>query len=164
MELFGTDYLHSQVFWVAVSFAVLMLVMAKHVLPMVNATLDARAIRIKDDLDTAARLKEEAEQALVAYEKQIKAARQEAANLLANARVEAEQLAAQRLKQLDEDLARKQKNAEQHIEQMQTKALQEIREQVADLTLMAVEKILRQQVDAKAAGKITDEVMQEMLN
>lgn len=164
MELFGTEFLASQLTWVAVAFAMLFLVMLKFVVPAVNGVLDARATQIREDLDAAAQLKQEAEHALSSYEKQIKTARQEASNIVAAAKRDAESIATSRIAEVQEEISRKQANAESAIEQAKTKALADVQSQVADMTMLAVEKVLNETVDNKVASKMADEAIKEMLN
>jgi len=58
-----------QIFWLAVSFVVLYVLMSRLALPRIGAILAARSGQIEGDLDAARRLKAEAEAAVAAYEK-----------------------------------------------------------------------------------------------
>jgi F-type H+-transporting ATPase subunit b len=67
-----------QLFWLAVTFVVLYLLMAKIGLPRVGGLIEARRKRIDDDLARAAQLKTEAEVTLAAYQQALAAARAQA--------------------------------------------------------------------------------------
>ena len=67
-----------QLFWLAITFGLLFLLMAKLGLPRVGGLLEARRKRIDDDLAQAAQLKAEAEAALAAYQQTMAAARAQA--------------------------------------------------------------------------------------
>ena len=67
-----------QLFWLAVTFGVLLLLMWKIGLPRVGGLIDARRKRIDDDLARAAQLKDEAEAALAAYQQTLASARAQA--------------------------------------------------------------------------------------
>ena len=125
-------------------------------------TLDKRAARIQDDIDRAARLRNEAQQALSEYESQLQTARKEAHEIVAKAKDEAEKLVATKTTMLERDLARRSEDARVSIEQAKSKALREIRAEVAELALAAAERILHSQVDAKKAAQITDDVLKEL--
>lgn len=162
MELFATEFMYSQLFWTAISFATLLLIMAKFVVPAVTAVLDARAEKIRTDLNEAARLKKEAEDALANYEKQIKAARQEAASIINNARIEAENISQSRLKELEQELAHKSDTARKSIEQAKVRALQDVQKEVAEMVILTVEKTIGETLDAKKAEEMTGRAIKEL--
>src|SRR3546814_14248082 len=87
--------------------------------------LDARAERIRAELDEAQRLREEAQKALAEYKRKQRDAAKEAEDLLANAKHEAELLRRQAAEDLKETLARREKAAIEKIAQAETQALQE---------------------------------------
>src|SRR3546814_5812970 len=85
--------------------------------------LDARAERIRAELDEAQRLREEAQKALAEYKRKQRDAAKEAEDLLANAKHEAELLRRQAAEDLKETLARREKAAvrsEEHTSELQS--------------------------------------------
>ncbi|MAF32001.1 MAG: ATP synthase F0 subunit B [Magnetococcales bacterium] len=160
--LLNAEYLHTQTFWLVVSFVALLAIMWKFVTPMLTETLDARANQIREDLDRAANLKTEAEQMLQTYEKQLKTAQAEAADLVAQARKDAEDLAAKRTKELEAELSRKAEVAAKSIEQAQNRAMEELRKEVVNLTVQATEKVVGSMMDSKTAKKFADEALNEL--
>ncbi len=132
-----------QLFWLAVTFFVLYLLMKFVALPQVGAALAARRRKIEEDLAGAAALKSEAETVLAAYQKSLAAARGEAQALL---RESAERLAAEaaeRHRELAQKLALEAASAEREIAAAKERAL-------ADLASLAPE--LAQTVAAKLVG------------
>lgn len=160
--LLNAEFLQTQAFWLVVSFVALLAIMWKFVTPMLTETLDARANQIREDLDRAAKLKTEAEQMLRTYEKQLKTAQEEASDIVAQARKDAEDLALKRTKELEADLARKADVATKSIEQAQNKAMEELRKEVVNMTILATEKVVGSMMDAKSAKKFADEAIQEL--
>ena len=73
-------------FWVGVSFVLFFVLVGRVGWQRVSAMLDARAQRVRDELDEAARLREEAEAMRRQAEADRRAAQQEAEALLARAR------------------------------------------------------------------------------
>ena len=71
----------SQIFWLAVTFGLLLFLLAKVLLPRVGSILEERSNRIADDLDSAARMQREAELAGKAYERALSDARAKAHNV-----------------------------------------------------------------------------------
>lgn len=159
MELFVLSYLQSQYFWTATAFLLLLVVMTRVVVPAVLATLDARAAKIASDLDAARTTREQAEASLADYTTKIAAAKKEAAELLSQARAEAEALAKARLAQADEELARKTELAKQQIDASKAEALRAVRAEVAKMAVTVAEKLVGQAVDAKVATQLTDKAL-----
>ena len=160
--LLNAEFLQTQIFWLVVSFTCLLLIMWKFVTPMLAGTLDARANQIREDLDRASTLKEEAEDMLLAYKKQIGAAQQEASDIIAQARTDAEDLSAKRVSDLENDLHRKAKAAAETIEQAKLKAMDDLRKEVVTMTLEATEKVVGSVMDAKTATKFADKALKEL--
>jgi len=69
MPQFNPAFFAPQLFWLALTFITLYILMAKVALPRIGAVLDERQRKIDDNLDRAAQLKAEAEAAVAAYEK-----------------------------------------------------------------------------------------------
>ncbi len=79
------EYFASQLFWLAVTFIVLYLLMARSVLPRVHEVLEKRGHRLSQDLNRAEQLSREADEALAAYEELHAETRQQAARMTAEA-------------------------------------------------------------------------------
>jgi F-type H+-transporting ATPase subunit b len=159
LELFNLSYLQSQYFWTTLAFLVLLGIMARFVVPAVNAVLDARAAQIKADLDKASQEWAQAERVLAEYQAQMKKARAEAAEVISTARAEAEALAKQRLADVEAELGRKAEHARLSIEAARQQALREVQAEVAKLTVKVAEKLLQTSVDDKTARRLTDEAL-----
>lgn len=160
--LLNAEFLQTQAFWLVVSFLTLLAIMWKFVTPMLNETLDGRANQIREDLDRAESLKTEAEQMLKTYEKQLKTAQEEASNIVAQARKDAEDLGVKRSKELEVELTRKAEVATKSIEQAQNKAIEELRKEVVNMTILATEKVVGSLMDEKSAKKYADEAIKEL--
>lgn len=164
MELFVTSYLESQYFWTTVAFLVLLGVMWRFVVPMVLASLDARAAKIAGDLDAAERSRTDAEGLLADYNARLAAAKKEAGEIVSRARAEAEALANEKIRLMEAELARKADEARKSIAAAKAEAMNELQAEVAEMAVQVAEKLLRGQVDAKAAKSLTDKVLSKALN
>ncbi|MDD9911945.1 MAG: F0F1 ATP synthase subunit B [Alphaproteobacteria bacterium] len=164
MDLFNTAFLHSQIFWTAVAFGLMMFIMAWKVLPVITAILDERAERIRNDLDTADAKRQEAELSLAAYEKKLAEAKGEASDIVSEARVEAKKLVDARLGELEDELKRRRDEATKAIEATKAQAMKELQGQVAELAVQVTEKLLTESVDAKKAEKLTNQAVKNLVN
>lgn len=143
-------------FWVAVAFVIFLLVLARlGVHRKVLGSLDERRDRIKADLDEAQRLREEAKAMLADAERKRHAAEQEADEVIAGARAEAERLAGEAKQKVEEFLARRTKMAEGKIAQAEAQALADVRAAAAEAATSAAERILTQ----SAKGQIAEDLI-----
>ena len=95
-----------QLVWLAITFVILYLLMARIGLPRVGGVIEARRRRIDDDLARAAQLKSEAEAVLAAYQETLAKARAEAQAAVKETTDRLAAEAAERQRQLSETLAR----------------------------------------------------------
>lgn len=72
---FKTETYPSQLFWLAVTFAVLFVVMWRVAVPRIGGTIDGRKAKREGDLATAEKHRKDAEAASAAYEQALAAAR-----------------------------------------------------------------------------------------
>lgn len=154
--------LHDPTFWVAVAFVVFAVLMVWKVRRPLLDALDARAERIRTELDEAQRLREEAQKALAEYKRKQRDAAKEAEDLLANARHEAELLRRQAAEDLQETLARREKAAIEKIAQAEAQALQEVRAQAVDIAIAATAKLLSENVDPQRDQSIVDQAIKDL--
>lgn len=118
--------------------------------------LDARAVRIRDELETARRLRDEAQEALAGYQKQQREAAAEAGAIIAHARTEAERIAAQAARNLEETLERRQRLAKERIAQEEAKALAEIRAVAVDVAIAAARQVIVAELDERRGAALID--------
>lgn len=162
MELFDPTYLESQLFWTALSFLILLGFIKWAFVPKVAGTLDRRAERIRSDLEHAEKLRRDAENTLAEYNRQMEKAREEASQIVAKAREEAKDMVDTRTQELEKELSRRSEEAQRSIEHAKTQALQEVQKDVAELVMLATEKLIGENVDSTKANKLADEAIKSM--
>jgi len=129
---------------------------------MLAKSLDARAAKISGELDEARRLREEAQQLLGQYQKKRKEAEQEAADIVAAAKREAEMLAAEAHKKTEDYVARRTALAEQKIGQAEREAVAEVRASAVDIAVEAARALLAGKVDAKTGADLFKASLQDV--
>jgi F-type H+-transporting ATPase subunit b len=150
-----------QLFWLAVVFIGLYLVMSKVALPRVSEVFDARATRIASDLDGAAALKAEAEAAMQAYEKTQAEARANAADLIRQAEAAMAAQGASRQAQLGRELGDRLKTAESRIAAAKSAALGNLTQMSSEVARAAVERLIGESVSSADAERVTAAVARE---
>ena len=142
-------------FWATVAlFIFLALIVYLKVPGMLGRSLDDRAGRIRDELEEARRLREEAQQLLAEYQRKRKEAEREAGDIVDAAQRDAKNLAEDARKKTEEYVVRRTAMAEQKIAQAERDAIAEVRARAVDLGVEAARKVLASTVDAKASGRI----------
>lgn len=142
--------------WVAVAFVILMVVFGYlGVFNKAMAALDHRADRIKAELDDATRLKQEAAKVLADYKARSAAAEREAADIIANAKSEAERIATEAKAKMEDFVARRTKTAESKIALAEAQAVADVRAAAAEAAVQAASTILSQSVK----GEIADDLL-----
>lgn len=138
-------------FWAFIALVIfLAIVFYVRVPGMISKSLDARAERIRNELDEARRLREEAQQLLAEYQRKRKEAEKEASDIVAAAQREAGQLVEEAKKKTEEYVARRTALAEQKIGQAERDAVNEVRARAVDVAVEAARTVLASKVDGKA--------------
>ncbi len=127
MPQFDPNTFTPQLFWLVVTFTVLLVAMWRHALPRISGILEARQQRIGSDLEKAAALKAETERVAAEYEKALAEARDKAADAIKQAGAEMAAEAAKRHESFGKELAARAGEAEQRIAAARDAALGNIK-------------------------------------
>lgn len=139
---FNADTFASQLFWLAITFAVLFVMMSKVALPRIGAIIESRQKRIADDLADAGKLKADSDAAIAAYEKALADARARAQAIANETRDKQAAEAAVRRKSLEDALNVKLAEAEKTIAVTKQAAMSNVRGIAADATKAIVERLI----------------------
>ena len=123
---FDSSTYPSQILWLAITFGLFYVFLKKVVLPRLGGIIEVRRDRIAQDLDQAARMKEEADAAVAAYEQELAEAKASANVIGQKARDRARTDAEEERKRIEADLDRKLADSEQRIAAIKAKALGEV--------------------------------------
>ena len=149
--------------WVAIAFVILMVVFGYlGVFKKAMTALDHRADRIKAELDDATRLKQEAAKVLADYKARTASAEREAADIIANARSEAERIATEAKAKMEDFVARRTKSAENKIAQAETQAVADVRAAAAEAAASAAASVLSQTVKGDVANGLIEKSIKEL--
>jgi len=141
--------------WVAVAFVILMGLFAYlGVHRMFLTALDHRSERIKNELEEARRLKDEAAKVLADYKTRRASAEREAEEIVTNARAEAERIAADAKAKMEDFVARRTKTAESKIALAEAQALADVRAAAAEAAVQAAATVLSQSVKGGLADDL----------
>ena len=144
-------------FWVAVSFFIFVaLLIWKKVPSMVTSALDARAEKIRSQLDDAQRLREEAQALLAEYERKKADAEKEAEGIVAQAQREAERFAEEARAKLEASMERRMQMAEDKITRAKEQAIKEVRSKASDLAISVATSLVTEKAQGAHGNKLID--------
>lgn len=156
-------FLSTPEFWVAVSFVgFVLLIMYFKVPGKMGALLDDRADKIRNELDEARRLREEAQAMLAEFERKQRDAQKEAESIITLAKQEAEALAKETREKLKDSLERRGKIAEEKIARAEEQALSEVRSVAVNVAIAAAEQIIESKMTPAASKKLVDQSIKDL--
>jgi F-type H+-transporting ATPase subunit b len=148
--------------WTLLLFGISMYVLKKLAFPRIAEALDRRQKAIEESIETAERIRREAEQILDEYRQRLRAARDQAEEILDRARKAAD---AQERRAKEEARANREQMMEQtrrEIEAETRRAIDEIRREVADLTVIATEKLTRKSLTEEDQRRLLEDALSEL--
>jgi F-type H+-transporting ATPase subunit b len=148
--------------WTLVLFGLSLVILWKLAFPRISEALDRRQKAIEDSIDAAERTRQEADQLLDEYRGRLREAREQAEEIVQRARQTAE---VHERDATAEAQARREQLMEQtrrEIEAETRRAIDEIRREVADLTVLATEKVTRKTLTAEDQRRLLEEAISEL--
>ncbi len=148
--------------WTLVLFLVTMWVLSKVAFPKIQEALDKRAKTIAESIDAAERQRQESDELLAEYRARLAEAREQADDIMARARKSAETAEAEATvagKEKREELV---EAAKRDIEAETRRSLDQIRQEVADLTVLATERVTRKSLTGEDQKRLVEEALSEV--
>ncbi len=128
----------------------------------ITGLLDARADKIKAELEEARRLREEAQTLLASYEKKQKEVQGLAEQIVANAKAEAEKAAEKAHEDLKTSIARRLKGAEDQIASAEASAVKEVRDRAIAVATQAATAVIAAKMSAASGDALIDGAIKEV--
>ena len=142
-------------FWVAISFLIFVGVLIYFKIPQkIDGSLVDSIKKIKDEVENAEKLKDEAKNILSAYETKVSKSKVEIQKLLQNAKDQAEKNIIKTNEDFHIILENRKRSAEEKIKQMKTQAIKDVRNSSINIAILTVEKVIKNSIDKKKLDKI----------
>ena len=148
--------------WTLIAFGTTLLILRKFAFPRIAEALDKRRLAIEESIEVAERTRGEADELLKEYRARLKEAREQADQIVARARKASEQYEAESLEQAKKEREEMMDRTRQEIQQETRRALDEIRKEVANLTVIATEKVTRKTLDSDDHKRLIEEALAEV--
>jgi F-type H+-transporting ATPase subunit b len=148
--------------WTVIAFLITMWVLSKAAFPRIREMLEQRAAQISTDLDAAAKTREEADELLEEYRARLKEAREQAEDIVARAKKSGDSAKAEAIEEgrtkREELLA----SAKKDIEAETRRSLEQIRKEIADLTVLATERVTRKSLSDDDQKRLVEDALSEV--
>ena len=142
-------------FWVAISFLIFVGVIIYFKVPQkIDDSLNESIKKIKENLDNAEKLKDEAKNILSQYDSKVSKSKEEIKNLITDAKNQAEQNIIKTNEEFHKVIENRKKSAEEKIKQMKVQAIKDVKNSSVDIAISSVEKIIKNSIDKKKLDKI----------
>jgi F-type H+-transporting ATPase subunit b len=148
--------------WTIVCFLITLFVLKRYAFGPIQKVIDERRKRIRESIEEADRARAEARKLLDQHRALIGEAKSDAEEILAEARKVAESQRQRVKEEAEADRQRRLEETRRQIEAETQRALTQIRAEVADLTLIATEKVTRKALDERDQRRLIDEAVSEL--
>ena len=149
-------FYENPVFWVAVSFVLVVLLLARPVGKTAKQMLQNRVDGIIKSINSAVDLKDDAQKLLVDYERKFVNVDTEAAQILQKSEKEIELLKKESLERLKTEMNIKEKEAEERLKAAQDEVMSDIVNMTSDVTIKALKSVLAEKLNDKMQNKLIE--------
>ena len=148
--------------WTLVIFFLTYLLLRWKAFGPIAKAIEERRAAVRENIESAERSRDEALKLLEEYKQQLAASRHEASEIVERARRTAEESARQAKEELRLEKERGIAQVQEAIAAETRQALDQIKNEVADLTLLATEKVVGRALDAGEQRRLIDEALGEV--
>ncbi len=157
------DFLNNTEIVVAIGFLIFVGVLLYFGVPgMLTRKLDERAVRIKEELDEARALREEAQTLLASYERRQKEVAVQAEEIVIAARAEAEKAAEAGKEEIRRSVDRRMQTATEQIAAAEQAAVRQIKDRAVAVAIAAAGDVMRDRMKADDANQLIDSAIAEV--
>ena len=145
-----------EIIWGGLAFLIVLAVLIKFAFPALKKGLKDREEKIREDIESASRAREEAETEAEQYRAAIGDARSEANTILEEARADAERIRRDVVGRAEAEANEVRERAQEDIRLAQERAMSDLRAQVADLSIGLAEKVVERNLDRATQQALID--------
>ena len=149
-------------FWVTISFFIFLGILVYFKVPQkIKETLEQNISNIKNQVNEAEKLKEDAKNILIDHEKKISNSKNEVKEMINKANEEAEKNIVRVNKEFHNLMENRKKNAEERIRQLKNQAEKDIKNASVKIAIETVEKLIKNSLDKSKLDKIYSSSIEE---
>jgi F-type H+-transporting ATPase subunit b len=148
--------------WTVAAFLFTMAVLSKAAFPKIREAIEKRAAKISEDIEAAERQRKEADELLAEYRERLKEAREQAEDIVARAKKAGETARSEATEEGRNKRDELVEAAKRDIEAETKRSLEQIRKEIADLTVLATEKVARKSLTEDDQKRLVEEALSEV--
>ena len=149
-------------FWTLLTFLIVLFILKKFAFGRIAALLDERRSSIERNIGAAEAARAESEKLAEEYRQQLAEARQEATQILERARHAAEEQRRKLQEDINAERERGIAQAQAAIQAETRQALDRIKREIADLTIVTTERVLKRKLDESEQRRLIDEALADV--
>lgn len=154
--------LQSPEFWVAVAFVIFVALMVWKVRKTLTDMLDARADRIRKQIDEAETLRRDAQDLLADYQRKQSEAYKEADGIIAQAKAEVERMKIKAEAELEASIKQRERQALDRIAHAEAQATADVRNAAVTAAINATRALMQDRLAAGQGGELIDQAIAEL--
>ena len=149
-------------FWVTISFFIFFGILIYFKIPQkIKETLEQNILNIKNQINEAEKLKEDAKNILTEQEQKISNSKDEVKEMMDKASEQAEKNVIRANEELHSLMENRKKNAEERIRQLKSQAEKDIKNASVKIAIDSVEKLIKNSLDKSKLDRIYNSSIQE---
>lgn len=129
---------------------------------MIATALDSRADRIRQELDEARRLREEAQATFAQFERKQREVDTQVQEIVDRAKRDSEQAAEKAKTDLEASIERRLKQAEEQIEMAENKAVRDVRNRAVEVAIAVAGEVIAEKMPDDKAGALVDDAIKQV--
>jgi F-type H+-transporting ATPase subunit b len=147
----------NEIIWGGLAFLVLLAVMVRYGFPLVNSNIQARAEKIRSDLEAAETARFEAQQVKQQHEAELAQTRAEVSRIIDEARQEASVVKADLQVRAEAEIAEMRQRANAEVAAARQRALSDLQSDVAEIVVGAAERVVERNLDLETQRQLIDQ-------
>jgi F-type H+-transporting ATPase subunit b len=151
-----------EILWAAIAFTIVFVLLAWKAWPAIKSALEARQDRIREDLAKAESARTEAETSLDDYKRQLADARNDASQIIEEARLQAEGVRQERITAVETEIAELRARAAEDIRLATERAMGDLQSKVAELSIELAEKVVERNLDRQTQTALIESYINQV--
>jgi F-type H+-transporting ATPase subunit b len=164
MPQLNPEFWVSQIFWLAITFGVLYVILSKLILPKISTNLEMRKSQILENIEAAEKQREESEKRIEEYEKIVQTSKNEAKNYFKQAKEKVLKDINVKKEILDKELGQEVNKAESEIKSFRDSAPEKIKKIATETSADLLQQLIGTEANSSSISAIVDDLSRKKMS